>query len=102
VVAAADPAGALRRPEQGIDLLRFKEGHVAAIGAFGRDGQPGGRDPAILADLARGRLRAKLPQLQAALAGRFSTHHAPLVSEVLSLLDYLDESIERLSAEIDG
>ena len=36
----------------------------------------GTRDPAVLADLARGRLRAKRPQLQAALTGRFSTHHA--------------------------
>ena len=61
----------------------------------------GTRDPETLAGLARGRLRAKLAQLQAALTGRFSTHHAVLVSEVLSLLDYLDESIERLSAEID-
>lgn len=61
----------------------------------------GSRDPAVLAELARGKLRAKLPQLQAALAGRFGAHHALLVSEVLSLLDYLDESIERLSVEID-
>jgi transposase len=61
----------------------------------------GSRDPEILAELARGQLRRKLPALQAALTGRFGAHHALLVSEVLSLLDYLDESIERLSAEID-
>jgi transposase len=61
----------------------------------------GSRDPAVLADVARGQLRRKLPQLQAALAGRFGSHHALLVAEVLSLLDYLDESIGRLSAEID-
>jgi len=61
----------------------------------------GSRDPAVLAELARGQLRHKLPQLQAALTGRFDTHHALLVSEVLSLLDYLDESIGRLSVEID-
>ena len=61
----------------------------------------GSRDPEVLAELARGQLRRKLPALQAALTGRFGTHHALLVSEVLSLLDYLDESIERLSAEID-
>ena len=61
----------------------------------------GSRDPQVLADLAQGRLRAKLPQLQAALEGRFSAHHALLVGEVLSLLDYLDESIGRLSVEID-
>jgi transposase len=61
----------------------------------------GSRDPEVLAELARGQLRRKLPQLQAALEGRFSSHHALLVSEVLSLLDYLDESIGRLSVEID-
>jgi len=61
----------------------------------------GSHDPAVLAELARGQLRRKLPQLQAALEGRFSSHHALLVSEVLSLLDYLDESIGRLSVEID-
>jgi transposase len=61
----------------------------------------GSRDPEVLAELARGQLRRKLPALQAALTGRFGAHHALLVSEVLSLLDYLDESIERLSAEID-
>ena len=61
----------------------------------------GSRDPEILAELARGQLRRKLPALQAALTGRFGAHHALLVSEVLSLLDYLDESIERLSGEID-
>ena len=61
----------------------------------------GSRDPAVLAELARGQLRHKLPQLQAALTSRFGAHHALLVSEVLSLLDYLDESIERLSVEID-
>jgi hypothetical protein len=58
----------------------------------------GSRDPEVLAELARGQLRRKLPALQAALTGRFSAHHALLVGEVLSLLDYLDESIERLSA----
>ena len=61
----------------------------------------GRRDPEALAELARGRLRAKLPQLRAALTGRFSSHHAVLVAEILAHLDYLDESIERLSTEID-
>ena len=61
----------------------------------------GGRDPQALADLALGRLRAKLPALRAALTGRFSAHHALIVGEILAKLDYLDEAIDRLSAEID-
>lgn len=61
----------------------------------------GTRDPEILAELARGRLRAKLPTLREALNGRFDRHHALLVGEILAKLDYLDEAIERLSAEVD-
>lgn len=61
----------------------------------------GSNDPAALADLARGSLRTKLPALQAALTGRFRAHHALLVGEVLAKLDYLDEAIGRLSAEIE-
>jgi transposase len=61
----------------------------------------GTTDPAVLAELARGRLRKKLPALQRALAGRFRRHHAFLVEHILAKIDYLDESIEQLNAEID-
>src|SRR5438132_5100186 len=61
----------------------------------------GNNDPAALAELARGKLRAKLPALKAALQGRFSTHHALLLSHLLSHIDYLDGSIDSLSAEIE-
>ena len=40
----------------------------------------GERDPEVLAELAKGRLRNKLPQLRQALRGRFSAHHALLVA----------------------
>jgi transposase len=61
----------------------------------------GGNDPEALAELARGRLRTKIPALRAALTGRFSTHHALMAGEILAKLDYLDEAIGRLSAEIE-
>src|SRR5215216_4885948 len=61
----------------------------------------GESDPAALAELARGKLRAKLPALGAALAGRFRAHHALLVSHLLSHIEYLDETIEQLTAEIE-
>jgi transposase len=61
----------------------------------------GTTDPTVLADLARGRLRGKLPALRAALAGRFRTHHAFLVGHLLTHLDYLDEAIGTLSTEIE-
>jgi transposase len=62
----------------------------------------GTTDPTVLADLARGRLRAKLPRLRQALTGRFRGHHAFLVSELLAHLDYLDETILTLGAAIEG
>ena len=60
----------------------------------------GTTDPAVLADLARGRMRQKLPELEAALRGRFRKHHALIVGAILSKLDFLDEMIGRLSEEI--
>jgi transposase len=56
----------------------------------------GTTDPNVLADLARGRLRTKLPALRHALAGQFRQHHAFLVSQILGHLDYLDETIVAL------
>lgn len=61
----------------------------------------GSRDPEVLAELARGRLRSKIPQLQAALTGRFGANHALVVGEILAHLNYIDESLERLQAGID-
>jgi transposase len=60
----------------------------------------GTTDPEILAELAKGKLRAKLPALREALAGRVARHHRLLVAELLAHLDYLDEAVERLSGEV--
>jgi len=61
----------------------------------------GETDPALLADLARGRLRTKRDQLAQAVVGRFAAHHAFMIAEQLSHLDYLDEAMERVSSEIE-
>ena len=61
----------------------------------------GTTDPALLADLARGKLRRKLPALRQALAGRFRAHHAFLVSPLLAHLDYLDEAIATVGGQLD-
>ncbi len=61
----------------------------------------GTEDPAVLADLAKGLLRKKLPQLRSALDGRFGAAHSVLVAEILAHLDYKDEAIGRLSVAID-
>ena len=58
-------------------------------------------DPHELAQLARGRLKAKHEQLVKALQGRFTAHHAFVLVEHLGHLNYLDECIERVTAEIE-
>jgi transposase len=61
----------------------------------------GTSDPEVLAELARGTLRKKIPQLKRALEGRFVSHHRLIVEKILTKLDFLDETIEELSVEID-
>jgi transposase len=60
----------------------------------------GTTDPEILADLALGRLREKIPALKEALQGRFEAHHALVIGAILAHLDFLDEQISGLSAAI--
>jgi len=57
-------------------------------------------DPKALADLAKGQLRAKLPQLERALDGQIGAHQRFLLAQQLAHLDGLDELIDRLSQEI--
>jgi transposase len=61
----------------------------------------GTTDPVVLAELAKGRLRTKIPALQEALEGRFDPLHALIVSSILAHLDFLDEAIDRLSDAIE-
>jgi transposase len=61
----------------------------------------GTHDPELLAELAKGTLRRKLPALREALAGRFSDHHALLVSQMLAQIDFIDETVETLSQRVE-
>jgi transposase len=61
----------------------------------------GTTDPEVLAELAKGRLRAKIPALREALVGRFDRQHALIVSAILAHLDFLDEQIALLSDAIE-
>ena len=62
----------------------------------------GTTDPELLAELAKGKLRAKIPALKEALVGRFDRQHALIVSAILAHLDFLDEQIQLLSDEIEA
>jgi len=73
----------------GVSGRRMLEGLVA-----------GQSDPATLAELAKGRLRTKLPELRQALAGVVDEHHRYLLAQQLAHLDFLDEQIDDFGQEI--
>jgi transposase len=60
----------------------------------------GEADVAVLAELAKGKLRKKRAQLEQALSGRLEPHHRFLLTELLAQIDGLDETIARFDAEI--
>src|SRR4051794_23171294 len=86
----------------------IKLGCVASdiMGKSGRDMLDalvaGTTDPVVLAELARGQLRKKIPALRDALGGRFDGEHALIVGQILAHIDFLDEAIERLSDAIEA
>jgi transposase len=61
----------------------------------------GDRDPIALADLAKRRLRSKIPALTEALTGRFNEHHAFLARVHLDLIDRHTAAIEQITARIE-
>jgi transposase len=61
----------------------------------------GQHDPAVLADLAKRRLRSKIPALTEALTGRFSEHHGFLARVHLDLIDQHTAALDELTARIE-
>ena len=61
----------------------------------------GQRDPAELAELAKRRLRSKIPALTEALTGRFTDHHGFLARVHLDLIDQHSHAIEELTTRIE-
>jgi transposase len=62
----------------------------------------GERDPAVLAELAKGRLRNKKALLEQALTGRFTDTQGFILTHLLSLIDALEESIEAFDQKIEA
>jgi transposase len=75
------------------------------LGVSGRDMLDalvaGERNPEVLAELARRRMRSKIPQLREALRGRFSDHHAMLIGLSLDHIRHLEAAIDALDARIE-
>lgn len=62
----------------------------------------GERDPKVLAELARGRMRGKRAALVEALTGRFDNHHAELARMLLDQIDALERQINALTIRIEA
>ena len=60
----------------------------------------GETDPLKLADLARGRMRVKIPELGQALDGHFDAHHALLARALLRRLDLVEQALDALNTTI--
>jgi transposase len=60
----------------------------------------GGTAAGDLAQLARGRMRDKIPQLERALTGSFRPHQQFMVARHVAFIDDLDELVAQVSAEI--
>ena len=103
VRARAAEANRLHKTLEGANV---KLGAVATdvLGKSGRDMLAalvaGETDPAALAELARGLLRKKLPQLEQALTADVGRHQRFLLAQHLAHIDYLDAAIADVSAEV--
>jgi transposase len=99
-------SAAINRVQKTLEGANIKLASVASdvMGLSGRQMLAavveGATDPNALANLAHGKLRDKLPQLEQALSGRVGPHQRFLLAEQLAHIDSLDASIERLSAKI--
>ncbi|MDA8283819.1 MAG: IS110 family transposase [Actinomycetota bacterium] len=61
----------------------------------------GERDPEVLAEMAKGTLRKKIPLLRQALYGRFSGHHGLIVGLALNHVEHMEAAIASLDVEVD-
>src|SRR3954468_944502 len=60
----------------------------------------GERDPAVLAELARGKMRAKIPALTEALTGHFDAGHAQLARSMLARIESVETALAELNSVI--
>jgi transposase len=104
IKARADEANRLHKAleDTGIKLDCVASDILGASGRAMLDALVSGTtDPGTLAELAKGRMRTKIPALREALEGRFEPHHALVIGAILAHLDFLGEHIDRLSEAIE-
>ena len=99
-----DKARVANRIQKALEGANIKLGSVASdvLGASGRDMLraliAGEQNPEVIADLARRRLRAKIPELTEALRGQVTEHHRFVLGFLLEQV----EQIERQIATVEG
>jgi transposase len=104
---AAEQTRVANRIHKTLEDANIKLGSVATdiLGVSGRDmirALIGGQeDPNQLAELARRRLRSKLPELREALRGHLTDHHRFMLGQLMDHLDYLDRQIATFDQRID-
>jgi transposase len=87
--------------DAGIKLSSFTSSVLTKSGREMIDALVAGqRDPTVLAEMAKGRMRSKIAELVDALDGRFNEHHAMLCSTMLARIDHADATIAALSDRI--
>ncbi len=97
----------VNRVQKTLESANIKLASVASnvVGVSGRailEALVGGEtNGAVMAELAKGRLRSKREQLSKALEGRVKAHHQFVLTELLAQIDSLDETIAHFDAEIE-
>jgi transposase len=100
-------AQSINRVQKVLETANIKLSSVASdvLGKSGRNMiealLAGISDAEALADLARGRMRSKLPALREALEGRVDDTHRVLLRHLLDVIDFLQGKIDQMSADID-
>lgn len=104
----SDQSGEKNRVEKLLEDAQIKLS-VVASDIFGVSGRSmldamiaGERDPQVLAQLARSRMRSKISDLQEAFVGHFTDHHTFLLSRMLARIDTLAADIATLDAKIEA
>ena len=108
IALVSDQTREKNRVEKLLEDAQIKLSVVASdiFGVSGRDMMAaliaGERNPQVLAQLARSRMRKKIPQLEEAFVGYFTDHHRFLLAKMLSRIDALDADIADLDAQIEA
>ncbi len=108
VALVSDRTGEKNRVEKLLEDAQIKLS-VVASDIFGVSGRAmlaaliaGERDPKVLAQLARSRMRVKIGDLEEAFVGHFTDHHAFLLTQMLTRIDALGADITGLDTRIEA